>query len=117
MLSRGANGFARSVLGLTANDCTAGFRVYRRATLASIDLDSIFSNGYSFLLEILFLVQSAGWKVGESPILFEDRREGISKISRREIAKAIYTVVRLFAQRGRIRSGVARPTGASTERS
>ena len=109
LLSRGANGFARKMLGLTANDCTAGFRVYRRATLDSIDLDEIFSNGYSFLIEILFLIQSAGWKVGESPILFEDRREGISKISRREIAKAIYTVVRLFAQRGRVRSGVARP--------
>ncbi|MFN2427851.1 MAG: polyprenol monophosphomannose synthase [Candidatus Binatia bacterium] len=99
MLSRGANGFARTMLGLRANDCTAGFRVYRREVLDSIDLDAIFSNGYSFLIEILFLVQSAGWKVGESPILFEDRREGTSKISRREIAKAIYTVLRLTARR------------------
>lgn len=109
MLSRGANGFARTMLGLTANDCTAGFRFYRREVLASIDLDAIFSNGYSFLIEMLFDVQSAGWKVGESPILFEDRREGVSKISKKEIAKAIYTVVRLFAQRGRVRRGVARP--------
>jgi dolichol-phosphate mannosyltransferase len=109
MLSRGANGFARTMLGLTANDCTAGFRVYRRSVLDSIDLDDIFSNGYSFLIEILFLAQSRGWKVGESPILFEDRREGISKISRKEIAKAVYTVVRLFAQRGRVRAGTRRP--------
>lgn len=109
MLSRGANAFARTMLGLTASDCTAGFRLYRRETLASIDLESVFSNGYSFLIEILFLVQSRGWKVGESPILFEDRRAGISKISRREIAKALYTVLRLFAQRGRIRTGVPRP--------
>ncbi|HXC53541.1 MAG TPA: polyprenol monophosphomannose synthase [Candidatus Limnocylindrales bacterium] len=109
LLSRTANTFARTMLGLTSGDCTAGFRLYRRETLASIDLDSIFSNGYSFLIEILFLVQAAGWKVGESPILFEDRREGISKISRKEIAKAVYTVLRLFAQRGRIRGGVARP--------
>jgi len=101
MLSRGANAFARTMLGLRANDCTAGFRVYRREVLDSIDLDAIFSNGYSFLIEILFLVQSAGWKVGESPILFEDRREGTSKISRREIAKAIYTVLRLVPRRAR----------------
>jgi len=109
VLSRTANTFARTMLGLTAADCTAGFRLYRRDTLSSIDLDSIFSNGYSFLIEILFLVQRAGWKVGESPIRFEDRREGTSKISRKEIAKAVYTVLRLYAQRGRIRAGAARP--------
>ncbi len=109
LLSRGANAFARTMLGLTSADCTAGFRFYRRQTLDSIDLDAIFSNGYSFLIEILFLVQSAGWKIGESPIIFEDRREGISKISRREIARAVYTVLRLFTQRGRIRSGTTRP--------
>ncbi|MFN2374929.1 MAG: polyprenol monophosphomannose synthase [Candidatus Binatia bacterium] len=113
LLSRGANAFAKTVLGLTAADCTAGFRVYRRETLDSIDLEAIFSNGYSFLLEILFLVQAAGWRVGESPILFEDRREGTSKISRREIAKAVYTVLRLFAQRGRVGSSRPRARDAS----
>jgi len=102
LLSRGANAFARTMLGLTAADCTAGFRLYRLRVLDSIDLDAIFSNGYSFLIEILFLVQSAGWKVGESPIIFEDRREGTSKISKREIAKAVYTVLRLSVQRGRL---------------
>lgn len=112
VLSRGANGFARTLLGLTANDCTAGFRFYRREVLASIDLASVFSNGYSFLIEILFNVQAKGWKVGETPISFEDRREGVSKISRKEIGKAIYTVVRLFAQRGRVRSGLPRPVAA-----
>jgi dolichol-phosphate mannosyltransferase len=109
LLSRGANGFARTMLGLTAADCTAGFRFYRREVLASIDLDGIFSNGYSFLVEMLFNVQARGWKVGETPISFEDRREGVSKISRREIAKAIYTVLRLFVQRGRVRRGIPRP--------
>jgi len=104
LLSRTANSFARTLLGLTASDCTAGFRLYRRETLASIDLDSIFSNGYSFLIEILFLLQSAGWRIGETPILFEDRREGTSKISRKEIAKAVYTVLRLFVRRGRVSS-------------
>jgi dolichol-phosphate mannosyltransferase len=116
MLSRTANTFARTMLGLTASDCTAGFRIYRRETLSMIDFDSIFSNGYSFLIEILFLVQSAGWKVGESPITFEDRREGTSKISRREIAKAVYTVLRLFAQRGRVRAGTPRPVARPVTR-
>jgi len=108
LLSRGANAFARTMLGLKSADCTAGFRLYRREVLESIDLDAIFSNGYSFLVEILFLVQSAGWKVGETPILFEDRREGTSKISRREIAKAIYTVLRLFSRRAARRPVAAR---------
>lgn len=103
LLSRGANTFARTMLGLTPGDCTAGFRFYRREVLASIDLDAIFSNGYSFLVEMLYNVQARGWKVGETPISFEDRREGVSKISRREIGKAVYTVLRLFAQRGRLR--------------
>lgn len=110
ILSRGANGFARTMLGLTPRDCTAGFRFYRREVLASIDLDSIFSNGYSFLVEMLYNVQTKGWKVGETPISFEDRREGVSKISRKEIGKAIYTVLRLFSQRGRIRRGIPRPS-------
>jgi dolichol-phosphate mannosyltransferase len=109
MLSRGANTFARTMLGLRSNDCTAGFRFYRRETLESVDLDRIFSNGYSFLIEMLFMVQAAGWTVGETPIRFEDRREGTSKISKKEIAKAMYTVLRLFAQRGRIRANTPRP--------
>ena len=102
LLSRTANTFARTLLGLTPGDCTAGFRLYRRETLDSIDLGSIFSNGYSFLIEMLYLVQSGGWRIGETPILFEDRREGSSKISRKEIARAVYSVVCLYSRRGRI---------------
>lgn len=99
MLSWGANTFARIVLGLRAHDCTAGFRCYRRAVLESIDLDRILSNGYSFLLELLYACQSQGWRIGEVPILFADRQRGASKISRQEIFKALYTVLRLRAAR------------------
>ena len=99
MLSRGANAFARTTLGLRSNDCTAGFRLYRRRVLESIPLDRIFSNGYSFLIEMLFEVQQRGWAVAEVPIIFEDRRYGQSKISRNEILKAVYTCVRLTARR------------------
>jgi glycosyltransferase involved in cell wall biosynthesis len=98
-VSWGANFFARTTLGLKAHDCTAGFRAYRRPVLESIDLDRVFSNGYSFLIEMLFLCQSRGWRVGEVPILYEDRRAGTSKISRAEIYKATYTVLRLSWRR------------------
>jgi dolichol-phosphate mannosyltransferase len=109
-LSRGANAVAHITLGLGARDCTAGFRCYRADLLQAIDLDSIRSNGYSFLIEMLFLCQQMGASVGEIPIIFEDRRAGRSKISQREIAKAWRTVGRLSARRlqGRLR---CRPTG------
>jgi dolichol-phosphate mannosyltransferase len=98
-LSYGANAFAKVMLGLTAMDCTAGFRCYRRAVLESIELDSIFANGYSFLIEMLYQVQRRGWTVAEVPIQFMDRRLGISKISRSEITRAVFTVLRLSAAR------------------
>lgn len=99
LFSAGANRIARMGLGLRPNDCTAGFRLYRREVLDSIPLDRIFSNGYSFLLELLYRVQAAGWRIGETPILFADRQRGASKISRREIIKAAYTVLRLRLER------------------
>ncbi|MCA9866459.1 MAG: polyprenol monophosphomannose synthase [Anaerolineae bacterium] len=99
ILSRGANFVARALLGLKARDATAGFRLYRREVLLSIPLDEIFSSGYSFLVEMLFLCQRRGWQIGEIPIIFEDRRKGQTKISRQEIFKAQYTVLRLFWRR------------------
>ncbi|MBN1261356.1 MAG: polyprenol monophosphomannose synthase [Anaerolineae bacterium] len=99
MLSWGANAVARTLLGFSAHDCTAGFRCYRREVLSSIALDSIKADGYSFLIEMLYLCESAGWRVGEIPITFENRVQGQSKISRREITKALATVVRLAMHR------------------
>lgn len=99
LLSRGANAFARAMLSLHAHDCTAGFRCYRSEMLRQVPLDGIFSDGYSFLIEMLYLCQCNGARVGEVPIVFENRRRGKSKISRREIAAAMYTVVRLAARR------------------
>ncbi len=101
VLSWGANAFARTMLGLHAHDTTAGFRCYRREVLESIPLDHIFSSGYSFLIEMLYKVQRQGWAIGEVPIVFQNRRQGISKISRQEIVKAIYTVMRLAWERWR----------------
>jgi len=96
LLSMMANAFARVALGLKVNDCTSGFRCYRRRALESIDLDKLFSDGYSFLIEILYRCQRKGCRIAEVPIIFEDRRRGASKISPKEILKAMYTVLRLW---------------------
>ena len=99
MLSWGANAFARTLLGLKAHDTTAGFRCYQRQVLEDIALDEIFANGYSFLMEMLYRVQRKGWKIGEVPIVFHNRQQGVSKISRNEIYRALYTVLRLAKER------------------
>ena len=108
-LSKIANSVARATLGLQARDTTAGFRLYHRHVLDSIPLDQVFSNGYSFFVEMLFMCQRRGWQIGEVPIVFEDRRKGTTKISRNEVLKAQYTVMRLFIRRltTRPRSGTA----------
>src|SRR5512135_2250289 len=98
-LSRGANTFAKVMLGLRAKDCTAGFRCYQREVLQAIELDNIRSNGYSFLIEMIFYVQRRGFTIGEVPIIFEDRRRGTSKISQHEVLRALQTVERLSLRR------------------
>lgn len=95
LISYGANWLARIILGINVQDCTAGFRCYRRHVLETIDLDAIFSSGYSFLIEMAFLCEQAGFRLGEVPITFVNRTEGASKISKSEIYKAIYTLIRL----------------------
>jgi dolichol-phosphate mannosyltransferase len=110
-LSKVANMVSRTLLGLEARDTTAGFRLYHKKVLESIPLDQIFSSGYSFLVEMLFMCQRRGWKTGEVPIIFEDRRLGKTKISRQEVIKAQYTVLRLFLRRLR---GTKTRTAAAT---
>jgi dolichol-phosphate mannosyltransferase len=98
-LSKSANAVARTALGLQPHDCTAGFRLYRAQVLRTIPIDIIFSNGYSFLIEVLTLVQGYGFTIVETPIIFEDRQRGESKISSNEMFKAAYTVARLAYRR------------------
>lgn len=95
LISYVANQMAHTVLGVTVRDCTAGFRCYRRPVLETIDLDAIFSSGYSFLIEMAFYCQNAGFRAGEVPITFVNRTEGASKISKWEIVRACYTLLRL----------------------
>ena len=98
-LSRGANAIAHRLLGLRARDCTAGFRCYRRAVLEAIAPASIRADGYSYLIEMLFRCQRQGFSIGETPIIFADRRLGSSKISQTELLKAGFTVSRLALSR------------------
>ena len=99
LMSWGANTFTRIALGLHAHDTTAGFRLYHREVFKTIPPESIKSSGYSFLVEMLFYCEKAGFQVGEVPIIFEDRRQGTSKISSNEITRAMRTVFRLMPQR------------------
>lgn len=95
ILSYGANSLAQLFLRITIHDCTAGFRCYRRTVLETIELGSIFSSGYSFLIEMAYRCQRAGFQCAEVPIFYVNRTEGTSKISKLEIYKALYTLLRL----------------------
>jgi len=95
LLSRSANLIANNLLDLKVNDCTSGFRCYKRHVLKSVDFSNIYSDGYSFLIEILFRCKKSNYSIRELPISFAQRRNGISKISRNEIIKAVITLARL----------------------
>lgn len=94
ILSRGANLVARLLLGLKIDDCTSGFRCYRREVLEDFDFSQITVDGYSFLVEMTYLFQQRGCRFGQVPIIFEDRTRGKSKISRRIIYEAMRLVLR-----------------------
>lgn len=93
-LSAWANFYTRTLLRIPAHDCTSGFRLYRREVLEGVDPFAVSSSGYSFLEEMVQRVHLAGFRIGETPILFEDRIRGQSKISRVEIFRAAFHVLR-----------------------
>lgn len=94
-LSKGASAIAASLLGLKAKDLTTGYRCYNARVLRGIDLDSIKTSGYSFLEEILFLCKKNGFSIGETPIFFDFRRGGESKLDKKEIINFFLSMVRL----------------------
>ena len=89
ILSKGGNRYARTILGLGIKDCTSGFRCYHRKVLENLDLDAIYSNGYSFQIEMLFHALCLNFSVGEIPIKFTERRTGHSKMSKHIVFEAI----------------------------
>lgn len=105
LLSWLANRFARFMLRLNGNDLTSGFRAYRREILEKIGLDQVRSNGYSYLVEMLFRAQQNDARVGEVPIIFYDRTMGNSKISRKEVYRGVLTLFRLRLTSKRLRRG------------
>ncbi|MFZ3062514.1 MAG: polyprenol monophosphomannose synthase [Actinomycetota bacterium] len=94
-ISRGANFFASLMLGLTSSDNTGAFRCFKREVVEKLLEAPIFSSGYSFLIEVAYRCHMKGSKIAEVPITYVNRQEGASKISRKEIIKAVYTVFRL----------------------
>lgn len=95
LLSYFANVYARFVTGLPLFDTTAGFKCFRRKVLEAIDLSAVKSNGYSFQIEMHFRAWKKGFRLVEIPIVFVDRTEGTSKMSRRIIWEAAWMVWRL----------------------
>jgi len=103
LLSRVANVYIRTVTRVTARDCTSGYRCWTRAALASLPLDRFFSDGYSFLIEMLFVATRDGCRIAEVPITFVERRAGESKVSSAVLFESAVTPWRLVAtQRGRV---------------
>ena len=95
VISLGGNFLPRFLLNLKTKDNTTGYRCYKRKVLESLNLDEIKSNGYSFLVEMVFLIKNKGFKIGETPIIFKDRVYGETKISKKEILRTLKTLARL----------------------
>ena len=95
LLSRFANFYARIILGAPILDLTTGFMCFRKDILRSIDLNSIKSEGYAFLVELKYKMFKAGFRITEHPINFIERREGESKMSFRNIWEAIWLPLKL----------------------
>jgi dolichol-phosphate mannosyltransferase len=103
LLSRFANAYVRALTGMRARDCTSGYRCWRREALAALPLDRFVSDGYSFLVEMLFVAARQGRRIAEVPITYTERREGQSKMSNSVIFESAVTPWRLIATQGRVR--------------
>jgi len=99
VLSAFANRYIRAVTGLTPSDCTSGYRCWRRETLASLPLEDVVSEGYAFIVEMLFEAARRGARIGEVPIIFVERRQGVSKLSKSVMIESMLTPWRLVIRR------------------
>jgi dolichol-phosphate mannosyltransferase len=92
ILSKGGSLYARTILGVPYRDLTGGFKCFRRKVLEGIDLPTVQCTGYAFQIELTYRAHRRGFRVAEVPIVFEDRRVGKSKMSRRIVLEAIRKV-------------------------
>ncbi len=106
-MSYGINAYARLFLGLRTRDNSGSYRCYRVSKLRQIELTRVKSRGYSFMEEILFWCRSVGCRMGETPILFENRRSGYSKINKMEAVKALEIIAQLGVARLFGRTGIS----------
>ena len=95
LLSYCANIYARVVTGLQLGDATGGFKCFRRSVLEAIPLDQVRSNGYAFQIEMSFRAVRKNFRITEIPIVFVDRTDGVSKMSKHIVREAIWMVWRL----------------------
>ena len=103
VLSRLANSYIRLITRMRPHDCTSGYRCWRREALARLPLDRFGSEGYSFLVEMLYIASTLGCRIAEVPITFVERRQGESKLSSAVLAESAVTPWRLVATRSRTR--------------
>jgi dolichol-phosphate mannosyltransferase len=101
-LSAFANRYIRTVTGLSPNDCTSGFRMWRREALANLPLHDPRASGYAFLTEMLYQAARNGCRIGEVPIVFVEREKGYSKVSTSVLAESLWTPWRLVLGGGRV---------------
>ena len=104
LLSFAANVYARVITGLQLFDSTAGFKCFRRRVLETVDLDAVRSSGYAFQIEMNFRAWKKGFRIVEIPIVFVDRTEGESKMSKKIVREAVWMVWRLrwWSIRGKV---------------
>ena len=103
-ISRGGGLYARTMLGLSVQDATAGFRAYHRDNLSRIDLDRVRADGYGFQVEMTYLTERNHGRIVEVPITFRDRSLGRSKMSSRIVVEA-FLLVTWWAVRDRLAAG------------
>ena len=112
-ISRGGSAYARLTLGIGVRDVTGGFKCFRREVLEAIDLDSIEARGYAFQVEMTYRAARCGFRLAEVPIVFRDRRAGVSKMDRSIVLEAVWRVPLL---RFRGRDAGRREPGAESPR-
>ena len=95
ILSYGANLYTRIITGMPIKDATGGFKCFRASKLKEIDLDTIRSNGYGFQIEMNYRMWKNAARIKETPIIFVDRRSGVSKMNKSIIYEAIFLVWKL----------------------
>jgi len=104
LLSITAAKYVQIITGMPVSDPTGGFKCFRRRALAAIEPGTVRSNGYSFQIELTHRVWRRGMKISEVPIIFTDRFQGTSKMSRAIVREALWMVWKLWLENGLRRS-------------